>query len=98
MGERRAYYRVESSVTIARPVDEVFRFFLDFDQNAAKMEPNVDSVVKVPEGPTKPGTTFRLQQELFGKTREATITFVSFELNRRIELRRGSDRSGQTDR
>jgi hypothetical protein len=40
--------KVESSVMISRPVEEVFRFFLDFDQNAATMEPNVESVAKSP--------------------------------------------------
>jgi hypothetical protein len=71
---------------ISRPVEEVFRFFLDFDQNAATMEPNVESVAKVPAGPTRSGTTFCLRQKLFGKMREATVTFVSVEVNRKIEI------------
>lgn len=78
--------KVESTVRIARPVTEVFRFFLDLDKNAATMEPNVESVVKTPEGPTRPGTTFRLRQKVLGKMRNATVTFVSLEPNRKIEI------------
>jgi uncharacterized membrane protein len=48
--------KMESTVTIARPVEEVFRFFLDLDRNARKTDPNVESVTKTPEGPTGPGT------------------------------------------
>ena len=44
--------KMESTVTIARPVEEVFRFFLDLDRNARKTDPNVESVTKTPEGPT----------------------------------------------
>jgi hypothetical protein len=43
--------RMEATVTIARPVEEVFRFFLALDENAPKVEPGGGSVVKSPEGP-----------------------------------------------
>ena len=78
--------KVESTVRIARPVADVFRFFLDLDKNAHLTDPNVESVVKTPEGPTGPGTTFRFRQKAFGKMRETTTTFISLEPNRRIEL------------
>ncbi len=42
--------KVESTVAICRPVEEVFRFFLDLDKNAPKTDPNVESVVKTPDG------------------------------------------------
>ena len=32
-----AMVKMESTVTIARPVEEVFRFFLDLDRNAQKL-------------------------------------------------------------
>ena len=78
--------KLESTVTIARPVEEVFRFFLDLDKNAPKTDPNVDSVVKTPEGPTGPGTTFHFRQKALGKMRETTTIFISLEPNRKIEM------------
>ena len=78
--------KVESTVRIARPVAEIFRFFLDLDKNARLTDPNVESVVKTPEGPTGPGTTFRFRQKALGKVRETTTTFTSLEPNRKIEM------------
>jgi hypothetical membrane protein len=84
--------KVQSTVTIARPVEEVFRFFLDLDTNARKTDPDVESITKSPEGPTRPGTTFHFRQKAFGKIRETTTTFTSIEPNRTIgmEARLGS--------
>ncbi len=78
--------KMESTVTIARPVEEVFRFFLDLDRNARKTDPNVESVTKTPEGPTGPGTTFLFRQRALGAMRETATTFVSIEPNRKIEI------------
>ena len=72
---------VESSVTIARPVEDVYRHFLDLDQNTT--DPDTESVVKEPPGPTQPGTLFRFHH---GKGRETTIRFVSLEPERRIAV------------
>ena len=78
--------KVESTVWIARPVAEVFRFFLDLDKNARLTDSNVDSVIKTPEGPTGPGTTFHFRQKALGKVRETTTRFISVEPNRKIEV------------
>jgi uncharacterized protein YndB with AHSA1/START domain len=78
--------KVESTVTIARSVEEVFRFFLDLDTNARKTDPDVESIMKTPEGPTRPGTTFHFRQKALGKIRETTTTFTSIEPNRKIEM------------
>jgi uncharacterized protein YndB with AHSA1/START domain len=72
--------RVESTVTIARPPEDVFAFFLDFDKYG---EERVESVVKEPEGPTAAGTLFRFDH---GKGRETTMRFTSLEPNRKIEF------------
>jgi hypothetical membrane protein/uncharacterized membrane protein len=77
---------VESTVTIDRPVEEVFRFFLDLDTNARKTDPNIDSIIKTPEGPTRAGTTFHVRQRALGRIRETTSTFTSIESNRKIEM------------
>jgi hypothetical protein len=77
---------MESTVTIVRPVEEVFGFFLALDENAPKTDPSAGSVVKSPEGPTGPGTTFRFRQQTLGKIRETTTRFTGIEPNRRIEF------------
>jgi uncharacterized protein YndB with AHSA1/START domain len=85
MGRRRegaSVATLESTVTIARPVEDVFRFFFEFDKNASSL--GVDSVVKEPDGPTGVGTVFHLRDESRGKVREATTRFTSIDRNRRI--------------
>lgn len=77
---------MESTVTIARPVGEVFGFFLALDENAPKTDPSVGSVVKTPDGPAAAGTTFRFRQKTLGKVRETTTRFTSVEPNRKIEF------------
>ena len=42
--------RMRSMVTIARPVEEVFGFFLALDENVPRTDPTVESVVKDPAG------------------------------------------------
>ena len=78
--------RMESTVTIARPVEEVFRFFLALDENAPKVDPSAGSVVKSPDGPAGPGTTFRFRQQTLGKVRETTTRFTGVEPHHRIEF------------
>ena len=78
--------RMESTVTIARPVEEVFGFFLALDENAPKVDPSAGSVVKSPEGPAGPGTTFRFRQHTLGKIRETTTRFTGVEPNQKIEF------------
>ena len=78
--------RMQSTVTIARRVDEVFGFFLALDENAPRTDPGVESVVKTPDGPTRAGTTFRFRQVRRDKTRETTTRFTSVEPERRIDF------------
>src|SRR5215213_5457108 len=76
--------RIDSTITIARPVPDVFGYFLDLDRRAPDTDPRVDSVTKEPAGPTGPGTTFRFRQKAFGKVRETSTRFTAVEPNRRI--------------
>src|SRR6266508_4252930 len=75
---------LESMVTIARPVEDVYRFFFEFEKNAASL--GIDSVVKEPEGPTGVGTTFHLRDKSRGRSRESTTRFTSFDPDRRIDF------------
>jgi hypothetical protein len=78
--------KMETSVVIARPVAEVFAFFLDLDANAPKVDPTSGSVMKTPAGPTGPGTTFRFRQQILGRTRETRTRFTAVEPNEKIEF------------
>jgi hypothetical protein len=78
--------KMNSEAMIARPVEDVFRFFLDLEDSAPKTDPSVESVVKTPDGPTGPGTTFRLRQHSRGKQRETTTRFTAVQPNRKIEF------------
>ena len=75
---------IDSTITIARPVPDVFGFFVDLDRHAPETDARVESVVKDPPGPTGPGTTFRFRQKAFGKVRETSTHFTALEPNRRI--------------
>lgn len=76
--------KMESTVVIARPVEEVFNFFLNLEISAPKTDPSVGTVIKTPDGPAGPGTTFRFRQQNLGKVRETTTRFTAIEPNRRI--------------
>jgi hypothetical protein len=78
--------KMVSSVVIARPVAEVFDFFLDLDTSASRVDPTAGPVVKTPAGPPGPGTTFRFRQQNLGRTRETVTRFTAVEPNRRIEF------------
>jgi hypothetical protein len=78
--------KMQTTVVIGRPLDEVFGFFLALDENAPKTDPSVGTVVKTPAGPTGAGTTFRFQQDNLGKIRETTTRFIAIDPNRKIEF------------
>ena len=77
---------MEASVTIARPLNEVFACFLAVDEIAAKTDPGVSSISKTPDGPPGPGTTFHFRQETLGKVRETTTTYTAVDTDRRIDF------------
>jgi uncharacterized membrane protein len=77
---------IESEVVIERPVEEVFEFFLNLDESAPRVDPELISVVKTPDGPATPGTTFRFRQKMFGRSRETTTRFTAIEPNRTIQF------------
>ena len=77
---------IQSEVVIARPVEEVFDFFLNLDDSAPRVDPELVSVVRAPDGPVKPGTTFQFRQKMFGRPRETTTRFTAIEPNRTIRF------------
>lgn len=72
----------ESSVDIRRPIDDVYRWFLEMDQNAPRIDPEADEARKEPPGETKPGTTFYLKS----RGRETPVTFTDLHQNQSIEF------------
>ncbi len=79
---RHAMPKVQSTLTVARPVEAVYRHFLELDQHPT--DPDVESVAKQPDGPTGPGTTFRFRHKRGRKAKETTMRFTSLDPNRRI--------------
>lgn len=100
---RHPMAKVQSTLTVARPVEVVYRHFLELDQHPT--DPDVESVVKRPAGPTGPGTTFRFRHKRGRKIRETTMRFTSLEANRSIVFEgdvgpvrpKGTFTFGQTD-
>ncbi len=72
----------ESSVDIRRPTDEVFRWFLDMDKNAPRIDPEADEVRKEPPGETKAGTTFYFKRG----GREGPVTYTDLDQNQWIDF------------
>jgi uncharacterized protein YndB with AHSA1/START domain len=78
--------KVESTVTIARPREDVFGYFLALDENVPKTNPDVEYVVKTPDGPTRAGTTFRSRGKSLGRIRETTMRFTAVVPNEQIQF------------
>ena len=77
---------MHSVIEINRPVEPVFGFFLDLEENIVRTDPKVESVVKETEGPLRAGTTFRIRQPVMGAMRQQTMRVTVVEPNRRIDM------------
>jgi hypothetical protein len=75
---------VRTTVTIARPIDEIFAFFLAPDITAAEMDPGVESVIREPVGPAAAGPAFRFRPYALESARETVTRFTETERGRRI--------------
>lgn len=78
--------KIESKVTIARPREEVFGYFLTLEENVPKTNRDVEWVVKTPDGPTGVGTTLRARGKSLGRIRETTMRFTAIVPNEKIEF------------
>jgi uncharacterized protein YndB with AHSA1/START domain len=78
--------KIESTVTIARPLEDVFGYFLAVEENVPRTNPEVEWVVKSPDGPTRVGTTLRSRGKTLGKVRETTIRFTAIVPNEKIQF------------
>jgi uncharacterized protein YndB with AHSA1/START domain len=78
--------KIETTVTIARPREEVFSYFLTLEQNVPKTNPDVEWVVKSPDGPTRVGTTLRSRGKTLGRTMETMMRFTAIVPPEMIEF------------
>lgn len=72
----------ESSVEIRRSTEEVYRWFLEMDQNAPRIDPEADEARKEPPGETKAGTTFYLRS----RGRESPVAYTDLTHNQSIDF------------
>jgi hypothetical protein len=78
--------KIESTVTIARARRDVFGYFLALEETVPKTNPDVESVVKVPGGPTRAGTTFHFRGKVLGRVRETTTRFSAVVPDEEIQF------------
>jgi hypothetical protein len=78
--------KIESTVTIARRPEDVFRYFLTLDENVPKTNPDVEWIVKTPNGPTGVGTILRSRGKSLGRVRETTMRFTAIVPNEKIQF------------
>ena len=83
--------RIEHSVEIERPPEEVFSFVAD-PRNDERWTPAVEETRKTSDGPLGAGTTFESVFRLLGRRFEATFEIAEYEPNRKVVL--GSATSG----
>lgn len=78
---------MKTSVTIERPVREVFAFLLNPKESAPLMDPGGGGLVLMtPERPPGPGTTFIFRQRVFGRVTETKTHLTAVDPDRRIEF------------
>jgi uncharacterized membrane protein len=78
--------KVEASVVINRPVEEVFAFMSDV-KNWLKWQSGMLEAEQSSEGPAGVGTTCRGVNQFLGQRMEWTSEITAYELNEKIEQR-----------
>lgn len=78
--------RVELEVTINRPVQEVFAFFVD-PALAGRWQTAVAEAEQITEGPVGVGTRFRVIRNYLGRRLESTEEVIEYVPNRTFALR-----------
>jgi carbon monoxide dehydrogenase subunit G len=71
-------FKIETSITISRPIEEVFAYVSDF-RNAAQWQAGVVEVRQTPEGPVRIGTQITFVRTFLGRKLEGTSEVVEYE-------------------
>ncbi|MET9730198.1 SRPBCC family protein [Streptomyces sp. NPDC006458] len=75
--------RFEATVEIDRPIEEVFAFLADGD-NDRKFSPRVQSMTRTTDGPTDVGTVYRSKVKDAGMTTDREFRISAFDPPHRI--------------
>src|SRR5258706_2787761 len=75
-------FQVKVSIVINRPVEEVFAFLSNLENNL-KWRSGMIKAEKISDGPIGVGTTYRLINSLFGQQVEGEVVVTEYELNRK---------------
>jgi len=75
--------KLEQSVVINRPIEEVFAFVSDFEKSPQWMSELVEAK-QTSEGPVGVGTTYTAVANPLGRRAESTQEVVEYELNRKF--------------
>jgi uncharacterized protein YndB with AHSA1/START domain len=78
--------RIEASVVIDRPVEEVFEFATD-PGKMSLWQTGVSEAEQTSEGPMGVGTTMRGVGHFLGRRIESTSEITHYELNKRIDTK-----------
>ena len=80
---------LKRSVLINRPVEDVFAFISNFE-NEAKWAEEVVKTKKTSKGPIGVGSTFTDHVEFMGRTIESSYEILAYELNKRVTIKTSS--------
>jgi len=75
-------FQVQVSLVINRPLEEVFGFLSDLENNL-KWRSGMIEAKKISEGPIGVGTTYRMINNFFGRKVEGEAVVTEYELNRK---------------
>jgi uncharacterized protein YndB with AHSA1/START domain len=79
--------RIESSVVIDRPIEDVFRFQADDHyRNHPRWDPAVLSLKPIGDQPAGLGSRFELSRRMMGRTQTDTFEIVEWERPNRIAI------------
>jgi uncharacterized protein YndB with AHSA1/START domain len=75
--------KIETSIVINRPVEEVFEYMSNAKNNP-QWQSGAQEVIKTSEGPIGVGTAYKSVNRLLGRRLEATVEFTAYEPNKRV--------------
>ena len=75
--------KIENSTIINRPVDEVFEFLANSENNP-QWQSGTQEVKKTSEGPIGVGTTYLSVSKLLGRRLESIVEYTAYEPNKRV--------------
>lgn len=78
--------KVEKSIIIHRPIEEVFAYVGD-QTNAPQWQPGLLEVRRTTDGPLGVGTQHTFVRKFMGRKMEASSEYVTYEPNKRITFR-----------